>query len=189
MSTISLFLRQTLTAFFSSGASPVMIHSMEAVQIESYGGNEVLTFNRDVPQPIPTENQILVEVYAAGINPVDAKIRSGYLKDYAPLKFPATLGGDFSGVVIAVGSEVTDFKVGDEAFGSAILLNGGSGSFAQFLVAGSANSFLKPDGLDFTQAAALPLAGASAAQAIEDHLKLSQGQRILIHGGAGGIGH
>ena len=162
---------------------------MKAVQIKGYGGVEVIEINDNALKPTPSKNQVLVEVHAASINPVDWKIRSGYLKDMMPLNFPATLGGDFAGAVTEVGEEVSEFKTGDEVFGSAIVLNGGSGSFAQFLVANVANIAHKPKTVNFEQAAALPLVGASAVQALEEHIKLQGGQKILIHGGAGGIGH
>ena len=162
---------------------------MKAVQIKGYGGVKVIEINDNAPKPTPSKNQVLVEVHAASINPVDWKIRSGYMKDMMPLNFPATLGGDFAGAVTEVGEEVSEFKTGDEVFGSAIVLNGGSGSFAQFLVANVANIAHKPKTVNFEQAAALPLVGASAVQALEEHIKLQGGQKILIHGGAGGIGH
>ncbi len=162
---------------------------MKAVQINTYGTNDVLEINENAPKPSLKQGQVLVEVYAASINPVDWKIRAGYMKDMMPLNFPATLGGDFAGAVTEVGEEVSEFKVGDEVFGSAIVLNGGSGSFAQFLAANVANIAHKPKTVNFEQAAALPLVGASAVQALEEHIKLQSGQKILIHGGAGGIGH
>lgn len=162
---------------------------MKAVQINFYGGVEVLEINENAPVPQPSKGQVLVENHAASINPIDWKIRAGYLKEMAPLSFPTTLGGDFAGIVTEVGEGVTDFKVGDEVYGSAIVLNGGSGSFAQILASNTANMAHKPKSIDFIQAAALPLVGSSAIQALEEHIKLQNGQKILIHGGAGGIGH
>lgn len=152
---------------------------MKAVQINQYGGVEVLQIN-EISEPKPGKDQVLVEVYAASINPVDYKIRSGMLKQWMPLEFPATLGGDFAGKVI---------ETNEEVFGSAIVLNGGSGAFAEKLVANTKNIAPKPKSVDFIGAAALPLVGSSAIQALEEHIKLSSGQKILIHGGAGGIGH
>lgn len=162
---------------------------MKAVQINQYGGIDVLEVNENVPKPTPSKNQVLVEVYSASINPIDWKIRAGYLKEMAPLSFPATLGGDFAGIILEIGEDVLDFKVGDEVYGSAISLNGGSGSFAQSLVSNTANLAHKPKVANFIEAAVLPLVGSSAVQALEEHIKLSSGQKILIHGGAGGIGH
>ncbi|MBI2327752.1 NADP-dependent oxidoreductase [Candidatus Curtissbacteria bacterium] len=161
---------------------------MKAIQINKYGGIEVLELNQNAPEPDPSEKQVLVEVYAASINPIDWKLREGYLKQMVPLSFPATLGGDFSGVVNKVGKSVTNFKIGDQIYGQAGILNGGSGSFAQFATANIDKVSQKPKNIDFVQASALPLAGVSALQALEDHIHLKKGQKILIHGGAGGIG-
>lgn len=152
---------------------------MKAIQINQYGGVEVLEVN-EINKPRPGKGQVLVEVHAASINPIDYKLRSGMLKQWMPLQFPATLGGDFAGVVT---------ETGDEIFGSALVLNGGSGAFAQKAAVNTKNTALKPKSLDFIQAAALPLVGSSAIQALEEHINLQSGQKILIHGGAGGIGH
>ena len=160
---------------------------MKAAQIRDYGTSEVIEI-RDIEKPSLKTNQVLVEVKAASLNPVDYKLPSGMLKDYMPLTFPATLGGDFSGVITEIGEGVSDYKVGDEVFGSALTLNGGSGSLAQFAASNTQNMALKPKTIDFTQAASLPLVGASAIQAIEEHINLQKGQKILIQGGAGGIG-
>lgn len=159
---------------------------MIAIQINSFDGYKSLLFNEYTPKPFPKPEQVLVEVYAAALNPVDKSIAQGYLKDMIHL--PATLGGDFSGVITEVGSSVSDFKVGDKVYGQAIILNGGSGTFAQFVASNAANIAVQPDKISFAEAASLPLAGASALQAIEGHIQLMQGQKILIHGGAGGIG-
>ena len=161
---------------------------MKAVQINAYGGIEVLEINLDVVQPVPGKDQVLVEVYAASLNPIDWKIRAGYLKKMVPLKFPTTLGTDLAGVVTQVSTNGTGFNPGDQVYGSAITLAGGSGAFAESAAANTANISLKPKNTSWTEAAALPLAGISALQALEDHIKLNIGQKILIHGGAGGIG-
>ena len=94
---------------------------MKAVQINAYGGNEVLEINENASKPTFVQGQVLVEVHAASLNPVDKVIRAGYLKEMVPLSFPATLGGDFSGVVAEVGEAVSGFKVGDLVYGQAIL--------------------------------------------------------------------
>ncbi|MDR3611843.1 MAG: NADP-dependent oxidoreductase [Ignavibacteriaceae bacterium] len=159
---------------------------MIAVQINSFGGYEKLTINNNATKPTLAANQVLVEVYAASLNPVDKGIAAGYLKDMVHL--PATLGGDFSGVVVQVGEGVSDFKIGGRVYGQAIVLNGGSGSLAQFVAANAGNTALQPNHISFTEAASLPLAGVSALQALEEHIKLKAGQKILIHGAAGGIG-
>lgn len=158
---------------------------MKAAQINRYGGVEVFEINTDVPKPTPEKDQILAEIYAASINPFDWKVREGYMKNMIPLAFPAILGGDFAGKVISVGEGVTEFHEGDEVYGQAPL---GKGSFAEFTAAKVTNTAHKPS-VTFEEAAALPLVGSSAIQALEEHIKLKSGQRILIHGGAGGIGH
>lgn len=162
---------------------------MKAVQINAYGGVDVLEVNANAPKPSVGKGQVLVEVHAVGVTPFDWKLRAGYVKDKMPLTFPTTLGGDFAGVILEVGEEVTDSNVGDEVYGSALIFNGGSGSFAEFAAVNTANVALKPKTVSFEEAGAFPLVGASAVQALEEHLKLQKAQKILIHGGAGGIGH
>jgi NADPH:quinone reductase-like Zn-dependent oxidoreductase len=159
---------------------------MIAVQINSFDGYEGLTINNNAPKPVPAPDQVLVEVYAASLNPVDKGIAAGFMKEMVHL--PATLGGDFSGVVVQVGESVSGFKIGDKVYGQALVLNGGSGSFAQFVAANAGNTALQPKQITFAEAASLPLAGASALQALDGHIQLKSGQKILIHGGAGGIG-
>ena len=161
---------------------------MKAIQISAYGGNEVLQINADASEPTLAPGQVLVKVHAASLNPIDRVIRAGYLSALMPVTFPATLGGDFAGVVAKVGEAVVDLKAGDPVYGQAMLMNGGSGSLAQFVAANAANTALKPRRVSYVEAAALPLAGVSAMQASEEHIRLEPGQRILIHGGAGGVG-
>ncbi len=161
---------------------------MKAVQINSYGGVDVLEVNNDVSKPVAGEGQVLVEVYAASINPFDWKVREGYVKEYIKLQFPATMGGDFAGVVVGLGEKVSDFKVGDEVYGQAAVFAGGTGAFAEVLAASIGKIAKKPKMTNFLEAASLPLVGLSALQALETHIKLKWGQKILIHGGAGGIG-
>ncbi len=161
---------------------------MKAVQIRSYGGVEVLEVNNDVAKPSASEGQVLVEVYAASLNPFDWKVREGMTKGYLNLEFPILMGGDFAGVIKELGQNVFGFKVGDEVFGQAAAYGGGSGSFAELAVANTDKIAVKPNGLDFLQAASLPLVGVSALQALETHINLKKDQKILIIGGAGGIG-
>lgn len=161
---------------------------MKAVRIKSYGGVDVLQIDV-VAVPSPKKGQIGVKVHAAGLNPFDTKIISGMYKEHIPLQLPVTLGGDFSGVVTKLGEAVDAYLPGDEVYGTANVLSGGSGAFAQELVANAQNVAPKPKSATFEEAAALVLVGVSAVQAIEDHIGLQTGQNILIHGGAGGIGH
>lgn len=160
---------------------------MKAVQLITYGGSQAVAVN-DLPTPAIGDGKIIVKVQAAGVNPFDWKIRAGFFEKMIPLTLPVTLGGDFSGVVTAVGAGVTDYHPGDEVYGQAMVLNGGSGSFAEFDLADVKTIARKPKNITHTEAAALPLAGVSAWQALVDTMHLSAGQRILIHGGGGGIG-
>lgn len=162
---------------------------MRAVQINTYGGSDVLEFKELVPNPSPQKGQVLVEVRAAGLNPFDLKVLSGAYQKMIPLQFPLTFGGDFAGIITQLGTGVSDFKVGDEVFGTAIVLKGGSGAYAEFAAASTDVIALKPLHIGFDQAAALPVAGLTAVEALADQAKLQKGQKVLIHGGAGGVGH
>lgn len=161
---------------------------MKAVQIHQFGRNAVMKLNKKIRNPVSSIGRVLIEVYAAGVNPHDWKIREGQFQQKIALRFPITLGMDFSGVVIHVDDSVSGFKPGDEVYGQSSLLTGWSGSFAEFISADAKAIALKPCNLSHLQAAALPLAGVSAYRALIEHMKLSQDQKILIHGGAGGVG-
>jgi len=161
---------------------------MKAVQINKYGGAEALEINSNVFDPIIKPGQVLVETAAASINPFDNIVLAGYMEKMIPLKFPTTMGGDFSGIVVKVFEGETEYKVGDEVYGQAIVFNGGSGSFAEQIASNTKNLYLKPKNISFLEAASLPLVGSSAIQALEDSIKLQSGEKILIHGAAGGIG-
>jgi alcohol dehydrogenase len=160
---------------------------MKAAQISSYGAKDVLNTVNDAPKPQIETGQALIEVHAAGVNPFDWKLREGYMKEFIPLNFPAILGGDFAGVVAEVGEGVSGLNVGDEVYGSANAA-GGQGSYAEFTPVKADQIALKPKSVDFTVAAALPLAATSAYQALVEHANLMSNQKVLIHGGAGGIG-
>ncbi|OGK17496.1 hypothetical protein A2774_05635 [Candidatus Roizmanbacteria bacterium RIFCSPHIGHO2_01_FULL_39_12c] len=162
---------------------------MRAVQINKYGRYDVLQINENVPIPKAGEGKVLVKVKAVSINPFDYKVRSGMYKEMMPVQFPSTVGGDFAGVVKEVGKNVGNFKVGDEVYGTAGVFSGGSGAFAEYAVARVSNVSLKPKNTSFEEAAALPLVGSSTVQALEDYIRLKKGDKILIQGGAGGIGH
>lgn len=161
---------------------------MKAARIDRYGGTESITVVRNADRPSLKEGQVLVEVWAASLNPIDTFVRAGHMKEMLDLSFPATLGGDFAGVVAQVGHGVAGFNVDDEVYGQAGALLGGSGSLAELVAAPAEMTALKPKSVDFGTAASLPLVGGSAVQAIMDHLNVQRGQRILIHGAAGGIG-
>jgi NADPH:quinone reductase-like Zn-dependent oxidoreductase len=154
----------------------------------SYGGPEVISVARDARRPAVADGQLLIEVRAASLNPIDTAVRSGGMREMLPLTFPATLGGDFAGVVRDVGSSGGELGEGDEVYGQAGALLGGSGTLAEFALASAGFTARKPKTTDFVTAASLPLVGGSAVQAITEHLNVRRGQRILIHGAAGGVG-
>lgn len=158
--------------------------------MNGYGSSsEVIEINENAPPPNdPSAGKVLVNVKAAGINPVDWKIREGYMQQMIPLKFPSPLGMDFSGVVEKVGQGISDFRQVDEVYGQASILSGGSGAFAEMALANADTIAHKPKSLTHQQAAGLPLVGVSAWQALVEHFGLQGGQKIMIHGGAGGIG-
>ncbi|MEK7594392.1 MAG: NADP-dependent oxidoreductase [Patescibacteria group bacterium] len=160
---------------------------MKAAQISEYGGQEVIKTVDDASKPEFGDDQVLVEVYSAGVNPFDIAVREGFARQMAELSFPAVLGGDLAGVVSEVGSGVTSLKVGDKVYGQAGALSS-HGSFAEFAPAKASQLASVPASVDFTTAAALPLVAVSAYQALVDHIGLQAGQKILIHGGSGGIG-
>ena len=166
------------------------ISAMKAAQIRSYGDREVVEINQSASsQNDPSEGKVLVNVKAAGVNPSDWKLREGFFKQMVPLQFPATLGMDFSGVIEKVGVGVaSDLKQGDEVYGQSGVFAGGSGAFAEMALANADKIAHKPKTLTHEQAAGLPLVGVSAWQALVETIGLSKGQKILIHGGAGGIG-
>lgn len=160
---------------------------MKAAQISSYGDASVIEIN-ETEKPTVKEGQVLVEVHAASLNPFDAKLRAGYMKDYIPLHFPFTLGGDIAGVVTEITNDTTDFAVGDKVYGQAAGVAGNSGAFAEFTAVKGKNVAKSPANLDFAESASLPLVGSSAVQALTHHINLQKGQKLFIHGGAGGIG-
>lgn len=160
---------------------------MTAVQIVEYGPTEGLVLADSTGESEPGAGQILVKVAAAGINPVDTMITSGYFREMVPLNLPVTAGGDYSGVVEKVGAGVEGFAVGDRVIGHASVLMGGPGTFADYVVAPAGMAAAAPGTLDLVDAAALPLVGASALQAL-DTCRLSPGQTVLVLGGAGAVG-
>ena len=160
--------------------------TMKAVCIYSYGGPEVLVYE-DAPCPHPGSGEVLVRIHAAGINPVDWKIREGHLKEMLHHTFPLVLGWDLSGVVESIGSGITRLKVGDEVFSRPDISR--DGAYAEFIAVKESDLALKPKSIDHIHAAALPLAGLTSWQTLFDAGGLSAGQRVLIHAAAGGVGH
>ena len=156
----------------------------KAIRIHAFGGAEVLR-HEDIEAPAPAAGEVLVRVHAAGVNPVDWKVRSGYGRGLIPgAQFPITLGGDLAGTVEAVGPGVTAFAPGAEVFG----LIGLIGAYAGLVATKAEYLARKPRSLDFVQAASVPLAALTAWQALFDTAALQAGQSVLIHAGAGGVG-
>lgn len=160
---------------------------MRAAQIDAYGDSTNVRIN-EIAVPKPTASQVLVEVKAASLNPFDTTIRSGAMKDAISLTFPVTLGGDIAGIVTEIGADVTILSPGDRVYGQANVVAGNSGAFADFAVTDAAQLAPMPASATFEEAASLALVGVSALQALAEHLNLQNGQRVFIHGGAGGIG-
>ena len=159
--------------------------------MKGYGSSEVVEINQNAAAPNdPSDEKVLVKVKAAGVNPIDWKIREGYMQQMIPLQFPSTLGMDFSGTIEKVGAGVSGFNVGDdEVYGQASVTRGGSGAFAEIALANADSIAHKPKSLNHQEAAGLPLVGVSAWQALVETIGLTDGRKkILIHGGAGGIG-
>ena len=159
---------------------------MKAVVISQFGGTEVLNI-KEIDQPVPSADEVLVKVYASGVNPVDAVVREGGTEAMSPfLTLPLILGWDVSGVVEEIGSKVTNFKKGDEVYG--VPNFPGKGSYAEYVAAKASQFALKPQRLSFHEASAVPLTGLVAANSIFDLANLQAGQRIFIQGASGSVG-
>ena len=154
-----------------------------AVVVHEYGGPEVLKYE-DAPRPEPKENEVLVRVIAAGVNPVDALIRSGKYAKFFGTTLPLVPGYDIAGVVEKVGAKVGKLKSGDAVYAYPMW----GGGYAEYAVATDGEAALKPKSISFVEAAGVPLAALTAWQALIDVAKLSAGQTVLIHGGSGGVG-
>jgi NADPH:quinone reductase-like Zn-dependent oxidoreductase len=163
------------------------MESMKAVQVHNYGGPEVLRFE-DAPRPTPGFGELLIRVHAASVNAIDWKARAGYLKDVFPLPLPYIPGWDVSGIVEAIGPGVTQFKKGNEVYAVPDGARSGKGTYAEYVVVKETEAALKPKSIDHIHAAALPVVALTAWQALFDHAGLSKGQKLLIHGAAGGVG-
>jgi alcohol dehydrogenase len=158
---------------------------MRGYVLRRYGGPEGSEL-MDVPVPAPGPRDILVEVRAAGLNPVDFKFRQGKLRVIVRPKLPFVLGNELAGEVIAVGHDVKRFRVGDRVF--VRVAKHRAGAFAEQACVDEDDAAQMPPGLDFPAAAAVPLAGLTALQALRDELDVKRGQRVFISGGAGGVG-
>ena len=159
---------------------------MKAIRIHSFGGPEVLELD-DVPIPQPGDDELLMRIHAASVNPVDYKIRRGTVPWVSREMLPMTLGRDLSGTVESAGAGVDAFSDGDALY--AMLGGIDRGSYAQYVVVKPNEAAPKPARLSHIGAAAVPLAASTAWQGLFDHGHLEAGQTVLIHGGSGGVGH
>lgn len=161
---------------------------MKAAVIDGYGGAERLTV-RELPDPgSPGSGQVLLRVRAAGVNPIDWKIRNGGMRLLLPARFPLVLGYDVAGEVVEIGPEVTRFQPGDAVFGGVDILRQG-GSYAELALARESALAPQPQALSFEEAAAIPMAALTALQALRDKGELVAGEDVLVNGAAGGVGH
>src|SRR6266699_2728181 len=160
--------------------------TMKAIRIHNYGGPEVLKYE-DARRPELQAGKVLVRVHAAGVNPIDWKVREGYMKDFWPHKFPLILGWDFSGVVEQLGRGVSRFKIGDEVYSLPDPTR--DGAYADYIVVRESELALKPKSLHHPRAATVPLAALTVWQSLFDTAQLQPGQRVLIHAGSCGVGH
>ncbi len=155
---------------------------MKAILIQQFGEPQTLQLN-EVEKPIINDDQVLIKVIAAAVNPVDTKIRAGVHVSCKDLKLPAILGKDMSGVIEQIGKNIKDLKPGDAVFGCI------ANTYAEYTAANPQLIVKKPENISFEEAAGVSLAGLTAYQAINEHLKVTTGQRILIQSAAGGVGH
>jgi NADPH:quinone reductase-like Zn-dependent oxidoreductase len=159
---------------------------MKAVRISNYGGIEALAYE-NAPRPTPGDGEILIRVSSTSVNPFDCAVRAGYLSSYFNYTLPLILGTDVSGIVEEVGKGVATFRRGDEVYARAGVTR--DGAYAEYVVAPASDVARKPKSLDHIHAAAIPHVTLTAWQALFELANLTQGQTILIHGAAGGVGH
>jgi NADPH:quinone reductase-like Zn-dependent oxidoreductase len=159
---------------------------MKAVRIHEYGGVDVLRFE-DASRPEPGPGEVLVRVHAAGVNPIDWKVRAGYVREWMKYTLPMIPGWDFSGVIESVGSGVDGWRAGAKVYGRPDLSR--DGAYADFIAVRASEIGAKPKSVDHIHAAAIPLTALTAWQALFDAGGLTTGQKVLIHAAAGGVGH
>src|SRR5438067_393755 len=158
---------------------------MKALVFNQYGGADNIAF-AETSRPVPKPDEILVQVHAAGLNPIDCAIPKGTFKPILRFQLPATLGSDLAGIVVETGSRVTRFKPGDAVFASIFDL--GTGALAEFARVPQSAAAPKPPNLDFVQAASIPMVGLTSWQAFKERAHLKPGQKVFIPAGSGGIG-
>ncbi|WP_075038370.1 NADP-dependent oxidoreductase [Halobacillus dabanensis] len=159
---------------------------MKAIVIEQYGNKDQL-IEKEMKYPVPKENQVIVEMHATSINPIDWKLREGYLKEMLDFDFPIILGWDAAGVVTEVGAAVTNFSEGDRVFARPETTR--FGTYAEYTAIDEHLLAHLPENISFEEAAAVPLAGLTARQCLVDFADIKAGDRVLIHAGSGGVGH
>ncbi|WP_173918474.1 NADP-dependent oxidoreductase [Halobacillus sp. Marseille-Q1614] len=159
---------------------------MKAIVIEQYGGSDQLK-EKDMPIPEIEESQVLVELYATSINPIDWKLREGYLQEKLDFEFPIILGWDAAGIVKKTGSKVSKFKEGDRVFSRPELSR--LGTYAEYAAIDEHVLTHLPEEISYEQAAAVPLAGLTARQCLVDAAGIEEGDKVLVHAGSGGVGH
>ncbi|NQX82329.1 MAG: NADP-dependent oxidoreductase [Flavobacteriaceae bacterium] len=158
---------------------------MKALQIMGYGDvKDNLAFN-EIEKPTIKENQVLIEIYASSVNPIDYKIIEGLMKQLDKLTFPAPIGFDVTGVIVEKGKNVTNLNIGDEVYSR--VPSDAPGTFAEYIAVDNGVVSLKPSNLSFEEAASLPLVGLTTIQCF-DKVNLKSGDKVLIHAGSGGIG-
>jgi alcohol dehydrogenase len=158
---------------------------MKAFIIERYGKKVALRAT-EMPEPELGKDDVLVQIHAAGVNPLDLKIRDGEFKMILPYRMPLILGNDLAGVVVRVGSQVQQFKAGDEVYARPD--DNRIGAFAEFIAINQGSLAIKPKDLTMEEAASIPLVGLTAWQALVEKANLKKGQKVLIHAGSGGVG-
>ena len=160
---------------------------MKAIFYEQHGAADVLQVG-ERPTPEPQDHEVLVEVVATSVNPIDRRLRSGELQEYITRTFPVVPGWDLAGRIVKVGAEVTEWQVGDEVLGLAFTWSIQHGSYAEYCPIDAASITHKPTSISFEQAAALPLVSLTAWQALSEFGQLQSGQSVFIQAGAGGVG-
>lgn len=158
---------------------------MKAIVIEAYGSSDQL-IEKEVPKPTIEDNQVLVELHATSINPIDWKLREGYLQEKFPFTFPIILGWDAAGIIKETGSKVSNFQVGDHIFARPETT--ANGTYAEFTVVDENLLAKMPENLSFEEAASVPLTGLTAWQCLVDFSDIKSGDKVLIHAGSGGVG-
>jgi NADPH:quinone reductase-like Zn-dependent oxidoreductase len=158
---------------------------MKAIVIDQYGEKEVLQ-EREMAQPIIQDDQVLLEIHATSINPIDWKLRAGYLKEMLPFEFPIILGWDAAGIIAEKGKNVSNFEVGDRVFTRPATTR--QGTYAEYVAVEENLLAHMPSSMSFEDAAAIPLAGLTAWQCLVDFSGIKKDDKVLIHAGAGGVG-